>query len=122
MHTHTVSLRRLGLLGVLALTACSPYVGVGVPVGPFNVGVGVGSSGQVTGHAGVGTSVPVGGGARVGAGVGTSTVLHAPGAESAPPASPPAPAAAAPEATTPPLQWRDAHGNVVPECRVRGRC
>ena len=144
MHTHTVSLRRLGLLGVLALTACSPYVGVGVPVGPFNVGVGVGSggvsagvgtgvgpvgvgvgvgsSGQVTGHAGVGTSVPVGGGAHVGAGVGTSTVLHSPGAESAPPASPPAPAPAASEATTAPLQWRDAHGNVVPECRVRGRC
>jgi hypothetical protein len=33
-----------------------------------------------------------------------------------------APAPAAPEATTAPLQWRDAHGNVVPECRVRGRC
>ena len=92
----------LGATAVLALSACSPYVGVGVPVGPFSVGVGVGSggvsagvgtgvgpvgvgvgvnqSGQVTGNTGVGTSV---GGANVGVGVGTGTVLYDPAASPA---------------------------------------
>jgi hypothetical protein len=74
----------------------------------------------VLGTAGVGASTAVGG-ARVGAGMGSSTVLHdpqrpsvavpqgvvvAPGAEPAGPARP----------------WRDAHGQVVPECRTQGRC
>ena len=53
----------LGATAVLALSACSPYVGVGVPVGPFSVGVGVGSGGV---SAGVGTGVgPVGVGVGV---------------------------------------------------------
>lgn len=91
----------LGATAVLALSACSPYVGVGVPVGPFSVGVGVGSggvsagvgtgvgpvgvgvgvnqSGQVTGNTGVGVGTSVGG-ANVGVGVGTGTVLYDPAA------------------------------------------
>ena len=86
------------------LTACSPYVGVGIPVGPFSVGVGVGSggvsagvgtgvgpvgvgvgvnqNGQVTGNAGVGVGTSVGG-ANVGVGVGTGTVLYDPAASPA---------------------------------------
>ena len=89
----------LGVLVAFSLSACSPYIGVGVPVGPFSVGVGVGSggvsagvgtgvgpvgvgvgvnqSGQVTGNAGVGVGTSVGG-ANVGVGVGTGTVLYDP--------------------------------------------
>ena len=86
------------------LSACSPYVGVGIPVGPFSIGVGVGSggvsagvgtgvgpvgvgvgvnqNGQVTGNAGVGVGTSVGG-ANVGVGVGTGTVLYDPAASPA---------------------------------------
>ena len=139
----------VALAAMLAGCATSAGVGVGVPVGPFNIGVGVGTGGvsagvgtgigpvgvgvgvnqhgQVTGNAGVGASTSVGG-ARVGAGVGTSTVLHDP--QKAPAAqvdkaqgatenmAPAAPASPVPGT----MQWRDAHGNVVPECRVRGTC
>ncbi|MBF6629745.1 MAG: hypothetical protein ITG01_01175 [Comamonas sp.] len=136
--------RILTACAVLAmLPACAPHVGVGIPVGPFNIGVGVGSGGvsagvgtglgpvgvgvgvnqrgQVTGHTGVGTSVPVGGGARVGAGVGTSSVLHDP--QSAPAtARAAAPSSQVPSAAPAPLQWRDAQGNLVSECRIQGRC
>lgn len=53
--------------------------GVGTSVGPVGVGVGVNSNGQVTGNAGVGVSAPVGNSrARVGAGVGGSTVIYDP--------------------------------------------
>ena len=88
-----------------ALSAgCAPYVGVGIPVGPFSIGVGVGSggvsagvgtgvgpvgvgvgvnqNGQVTGNAGVGVGTSVGG-ANVGVGVGTGTVLYDPAASNA---------------------------------------
>ena len=135
------------LVGVLAGCSTSAGVGVGVPVGPFSIGVGAGTGGvsagistgvgpvgvgvgvnqrgQVTGNAGVGASTSVGG-ARVGAGVGTSTVLHDPKAA---PRTTEAPATAGkvePAPSTAPaagaVQWRDAHGNVVPECRVRGGC
>jgi len=97
-------------LSVAALSACSPYVGVGVPVGPFSVGVGVGSGGvsagvgtglgpvgvgvgvnqrgQVTGNAGVGVGTSVGG-AQVGVGVGTGTVLYDPAAPASGPAAAP---------------------------------
>lgn len=123
----------LSLSGVLCLTACAPHVGIGIPVGPLNIGVGLGSgglsagvgtgvgplgvgvgvqsNGQVTGHAGVGTSVPIGP-AHVGVGMGGSTVLHSPAAKA------PAPAAAPPKA----MQWRDAQGRIVPQCRVLGGC
>lgn len=102
----TPSPRSLGLFFALAMAAtlggCAAGVGVSVPVGPFSVGVGVNSrgdvsagagtrvgpvgvgvgvnpGGQVTGHAGVGTSTQVGNGrARVGAAVGASTVIHDP--------------------------------------------
>ena len=135
----------LTLAASLALTGCvtSAGVGIGIPVGPFSVGVGVGSggvsagvgagvgpvgvgvgvnqSGQVTGSAGVGASVPVGG-ARVGAGVGTSTVLHDP-ASSGRASQNALPGEAAPIGSQAgEVQWRDAHGNLVPECRVRGIC
>ena len=97
------SYTKLGGAVVLAalLSACSPYVGVGIPVGPFSIGVGVGSggvsagvgtgvgpvgvgvgvnqNGQVTGNAGVGVGTSVGG-ANVGVGVGTGTVLYDPAA------------------------------------------
>ena len=88
----------------LVLAACSPYVGVSVPVGPFSVGVGGGSggrsvgvgtgigpvgvgvgvnqNGQVTGSTGVGVGTSVGG-ANVGVGVGTGTVLYDPAASPA---------------------------------------
>lgn len=96
--------------------------GVGTGWGPLGVGVGVNQRGQVTGNAGVGVSTGVGG-ARVGAGVGTSAVLHDPAtATSGAPVPPPAAAA---EATAPgdgPVQWRDASGQLVPACRVEGRC
>ena len=136
----------LTLLGALGGCATSAGVGIGVPVGPFNIGVGVGSggvsagvgtgvgpvgvgvgvnqSGQVTGNAGVGVSAPVGG-ARVGAGGGGSTVLHDPRAASASEASSmPAPQTAplAEPAPAGAVRWRDAQGNIVPECRVRGSC
>ena len=84
------------------LSACgAARVGIGIPVGPFiigvgarsggaslgvgaglapvGVGVGVNSGGQVSGSAGVGTSVPLGGGpVRAGVGVGTGAVLYDP--------------------------------------------
>ncbi len=105
------SLRRLGLLGVLALTACSLTWGGGRACGPFNVGgrcrlgrcVGRGrygrrarGGGRRCGSSGSGDRdvrawarrYRCGGGAHVGAGVGTSTVLHAPGPRS-PPHRPP---------------------------------
>lgn len=135
------------LLGVLAGCSTSAGVGVGVPVGPFSIGVGAGTGGvsagistgagpvgvgvgvnqrgQVTGNAGVGASTSVGG-ARVGAGVGTSTVLHdphaAPKAKAAPVQDEQAQPGPAQTPATGAVQWRDAHGNVVPECRVRGGC
>ena len=88
----------------LVFAGCSPYVGIGIPVGPFSMAVGVGSggvsagvgtgigpvgvgvgvnqNGQVTGSTdvGVGTSV---GGANVGVGVGTGAVLYDPAAPKA---------------------------------------
>lgn len=118
----------------------SAGIGVGIPVGPFNIGVGLGSGGvsagigtgigpvgvgvgvnqrgQVTGNAGVGASVPVAG-ARVGAGVGGSTVLHDPQVQRQQPASGSVQQVPAP-ADSSAVQWRDAQGQVVPECRVRG--
>lgn len=136
------------LTGTLALAGCGSVgggVGVGIPLGPLSVGVGLGSGGlsagvgtgwgplgvgvgvnqrgQVTGNAGVGVSTGVGG-ARVGAGVGTSTVLHDPATASSSTAVPP-PAVApvtAPAAESAPVQWRDASGQLVPTCRVEGRC
>lgn len=125
------------------LAACaspSAHVGVGVPVGPVSIGVGLGSGGvsagvstgvgplgvgvgvnqrgQVTGGAGVGASVPMGN-ARVGLGVGSSTVLHDPQQPAATPGAAPPPV---PGAQGAPLQWRDAQGRPVPECRVMGGC
>lgn len=144
---HNAGMKKLwtsiALLSLLAGCSTSAGVGVGVPVGPFRIGVGVGAGGvsagvgtgvgpvgvgvgvnqrgQVTGSAGVGASVPVGG-ASVGAGVGTSTVLHDPKAEpaAAPDTARPSSVPAASGAGA--VQWRDAQGNVVPECRVRGGC
>ena len=53
--------------------------GVGTGWGPFGVGVGVNQAGQVTGGAGVGASVPLGSSpVRAGVGVGTGTVLYDP--------------------------------------------
>ena len=134
----------LAALLLMALPGCSSVgagIGVGIPIGPFSVGVGLGSgglsagvgtgigpvgvgvgvnqSGQVLGSAGVGASTGVGG-ASVGVGVGTSTVLHDPNRSQAaelPAAPPPAPAQGG-EA----VEWRDARGHVVPECRLQGRC
>ena len=135
----------LMFVSVLAGCSTSAGVGIGVPVGPFSVGVGLGSGGvsagvgtgvgpvgvgvgvnqrgQVTGNAGVGASVPVGG-ARVGAGVGTSTVLHDPQSRSQQPSDKASVAPVSPSSVpaSGAVQWRDAHGNVVPECRVRGTC
>lgn len=133
----------LMFVSVLAGCSTSAGVGIGVPVGPFSVGVGLGSGGvsagvgtgvgpvgvgvgvnqrgQVTGNAGVGASVPVGG-ARVGAGVGTSTVLHDPQVRTQQPSEKASVAPVAPSPAPGAVQWRDAHGNVVPECRVRGTC
>ncbi len=71
--------------------------GVGTGVGPFGVGVGVNQSGQVTGGAGVGVSTPVGGSnARVGAGVGTGAVLYDPKGKPQSAVTPP-PAAVVPQ-------------------------
>lgn len=142
-------MRKLVLACAVAwlVAGCSAGVGVGVPVGPFNIGVGVGSGGvsagvgtgvgpvgvgvgvnqrgQVSGSAGVGASVPIGG-ARVGAGVGTSSTLYDPQAQAAsrvPPAAPAQTGAGThPASSGGAMQWRDAQGNVVPECRVRGLC
>ena len=106
--------RTAAALAALVLSACAgPSARLGV--GPVGVGVGVHPSGQVTGGVGVGVSVPMGG-AHVGAGVGSSTVLHDPYR----PSQPPAPAA--PSSDSPPMQWRDSHGRIVPECQVRGGC
>ena len=131
--------------GVALLSACSPYVGVGIPVGPVSVGVGVGSGGvsagvgtgvgplgvgvgvnqrgQVTGNAGVGVGTSVGN-ARVGAGVGTGTVLYDP-AQAAPAAQPPAQGqfqGQAQPASPGGIEWRDAQGRPVPDCRLENRC
>lgn len=120
-------------LSAMALSACSPYVGVGVPVGPFSVGVGVGSGGvsagvgtgvgpvgvgvgvnqrgQVSGNAGVGVGTSVGG-AQVGVGVGTGTVLYDPAAPTPAAASgaPPAqPGVVVPAAAMPPSGEYDSH-------------
>lgn len=149
--THTKFFQGCATVAVaLLFMGCShtgAHVGVGVPVGPVNVGVGVGSGGvsagaavgagpvgvgvgvnqrgQVTGSAGVGASTSVGR-ARVGAGVGSSTVLHDPDRPHPAHAAPVAPdnAATAPASSpaTAPLQWRDAQGNLVPECQAFGRC
>ena len=128
-----------GLAAVLAgCGSVGAGVGVGIPVGPFSVGVGMGSGGlsagvgtgvgplgvgvgvnqrgQVLGSAGVGASTGVGG-ANVGVGVGTSTVLHDPRNARAEPAAP-AQSAAEPGQ----IQWRDASGQPVPACKAEGRC
>ena len=56
-----------------------PSLGLGTGIGPFGAGVGVNSGGQVSGNVGVGASVPVGGSAaRAGVGVGTGAVLYDP--------------------------------------------
>lgn len=98
--------------------------GVGTGVGPVGVGVGVNQSGQVLGSAGVGASTGVGG-ARVGVGVGSSTVLHDPQRSASQPsprmAQEPGPVAPSP-APAGAVQWRDASGQIVPACRVEGRC
>lgn len=136
--------RRLALAGACAwvLAGCGSVgggVGIGIPVGPVSVGVGLGSgglsagvgtgvgpvgvgvgvnqSGQVLGSAGVGASTGVGG-ARVGVGVGSSTVLHDPRSADQEPSAPVQSPAPAPGQ----VQWRDASGNLVPACRVQGRC
>lgn len=95
--------RLLALALATTLAGCSSLgVGLGIPVGPFSLGIGLGSDGgvtagvgtgygplgigvgvnergQVTGNAGIGASVPLGATpARVGVGVGTGTVLYQP--------------------------------------------
>ncbi|RMX03453.1 hypothetical protein D8I35_16345 [Corticibacter populi] len=144
-----------GLCAVALLTALagcgSPYLGVGVPVGPVSVGVGVGSGGvsagvgtgagpvgvgvgvnqrgQVSGGVGVGASTSVGGGARVGVGTGVGTVLYDPDRPDARPlhAQPAASPVAGPADVREPQtdgerQWRGANGELVPPCRVHGGC
>ncbi|PIG07413.1 hypothetical protein [Comamonas sp. 26] len=138
----------LAALLLMALPGCSSVgagIGVGIPVGPFSVGVGLGSgglsagvgtglgpvgvgvgvnqSGQVLGSAGVGASTGVGG-ASVGVGVGTSTVLHDPNRPQAADvqAAPVSAPVSAPVQGGEAVQWRDARGQLVPECRVQGRC
>ena len=112
--------------------------GVGTGWGPLGVGVGVNQRGQVTGNAGVGVGTGIGGGASIGAGVGTSTVLYDPAqsARYAPQGEGevlvPTPSAAAPVSNPQPftqqpsnlvgVQWRDAAGRAVPDCRVQGQC
>ena len=135
---------------LVMLTACSPYIGVGIPLGPLSVGVGVGSGGvsagvgtgvgpvgvgvgvnqrgQVTGSTGIGVGTSVGG-AHVGVGVGTGTVLYDP-AQSAPesssasaPAPESAPAAEGVSSAQPgTIQWHDAQGRPVPDCQLDNRC
>ena len=138
----------LAALLLMALPGCSSVgagIGVGIPIGPFSVGVGLGSgglsagvgtgigpvgvgvgvnqSGQVLGSAGVGASTGVGG-ASVGVGVGTSTVLHDPNRPQAAEvqAAPVFAPVSAPVQGGETVQWRDARGQLVPECRVQGRC
>jgi hypothetical protein len=133
------------LLGAMVAGCGSVGAGVGVPVGPFSVGVGLGSGGlsagvgtgvgplgvgvgvnqrgQVLGGAGVGASTGVGG-ANVGVGVGTSTVLHDPRNAKAAPAQaqPAAQVQGVQPAETGQIQWRDASGQAVPACRAEGKC
>ncbi|WP_420813577.1 hypothetical protein [Lampropedia aestuarii] len=110
-------------------------MGVGTGVGPVGVGVGVNQRGQVTGSAGVGASTSLGdSNARIGAGVGSSTTLYDPQNKQAPANAPaavvqpgtvpaaPANTAPAPAATQGNTLWRDAQGNAVPACKVRGQC
>lgn len=108
-------------------------MGVGTGVGPVGVGVGVNQRGQVTGSAGVGASTSLGNSnARIGAGVGSSTTLYdpqnkqapanAPAAVVQPGTGPAAPANTAPAAPQGNTLWRDAQGNAVPACKVRGQC
>ena len=128
----------------LVLAACSPYVGVSVPVGPFSVGVGGGSggmsvgvgtgigpvgvgvgvnqNGQVTGSTGVGVGTSVGG-ANVGVGVSTGTVLYDPAASPADAAAqPPGVGGAAGAAGEGNVQWRGADGKPVADCKMRTAC
>lgn len=133
----------VAVAGALVGCSTSAGVGVGIPVGPFSIGVGLGSGGasagvgtgvgpvgvgmgvnqrgQVSGNAGVGASVPLGG-AHLGAGVGTSTTLYDPQAK--PVDVPHTSNSSEPSGQQPAgaVQWRDAQGNIVPECRVRGGC
>ncbi|MFS4551110.1 hypothetical protein [Comamonas resistens] len=139
---------RVGILAIslgAVLAGCGSVgagVGVGIPVGPFSVGVGLGSGGlsagvgtgvgplgvgvgvnqrgQVLGSAGVGASTGVGG-ANVGVGVGTSTVLHDPRNVRAEPAQSAPPAVITP-AEPGQIQWHDASGQPVPACKAEGRC
>ena len=129
---------------VLALSACGSVgagIGIGIPIGPFSVGVGLGSGGlsagvgtgvgplgvgvgvnqggQVSASAGLGASTGVGG-ARVGAGVGSSAVIYDPARAQAPSGTE-MDGSAAPSAPAP-VQWRDAEGRAVPECRLQGAC
>ena len=71
------------------------------------------------GSVGVGIGIPIFPGVSVGVGVGSSTVLHDPQQPAAAPAAAPPPV---PGAQGAPLQWRDAQGRPVPECRVMGGC
>lgn len=65
-------------LGV-GLGAGGPSVGLGTGVGPVGVGLGMDGGGRVSGGMGVGASLPVGGGpVRAGVGVGTGAVLYDP--------------------------------------------
>ena len=71
-----------------------PSLGLGTGIGPFGAGVGVNSGGQVSGNVGVGASVPLGGSAaRAGVGVGTGAVLYDPRSSSGKNSNHPAPAA-----------------------------
>lgn len=104
------------LLAPALLAGCAAGLRVGIPVGPFSIGVGVGTrgvsagigtgvgpvgvgigvnqEGQVGAGVGVGASAPIGNSrARVGAGVGTGAVLYDPAGtqkqdSSAPPVQP----------------------------------
>lgn len=117
-------------------TSPNAHVGIGVPVGPVQLGVGLGSGGvsagaavghgpvgvgvginqrgQVSGSAGVGASTSVGK-ARVGAGVGSASVLYDP-------QSPRVQAPATERPASAPLRWRDAQGRSVSECQAFGTC
>ena len=65
-------------LGVGA-NSSGPSLGLGTGIGPFGAGVGVNSGGQVSGNVGVGASVPLGGSsARAGIGTSTGAVLYDP--------------------------------------------
>lgn len=105
-------------------------LGVGTGMGPVGVGVGVNQRGQVTGSAGVGASTSIGNSkARVGAGVGSSTTLYDPQSKQAPSNTPSqAVQPRAVDGNGPHTQpdsgtvWRDAHGNAVLACKIRGKC